>query len=113
MSNRQPLLPFLIRLAITIACGVGLFLLIDYWIADRPVVHVDWLPTRDIDLLAPSWLYLIAVVPAFYLLRILSLTDLSLSQQLVQSTLRSLVVACFAIALARPSWITEQSKVAT
>ena len=49
----------------------------------------------------------------FFLLRVLSLTDLSLAQQLVPSTLRSLVIAGIAIALARPSWITEQSKLAT
>jgi Mg-chelatase subunit ChlD len=102
-----------LRLGLTLACAVGLFFAIDYWIADRPIIHVDWLPTRPLDLLAPQWLLLACIVPAFFLLRILSLTDLSLLQQTVQATLRSLVVAGFAIALARPSWITEQSKVAT
>jgi Ca-activated chloride channel family protein len=104
---------FFLRLGLTAVIGIGLFLAIGNWIDDREIIKVDWLPTRDITLLAPQWLLLAAIVPAFYLLRILSLTDLSLTQQVVQSTLRSLVVVGFAIALARPSWITEQSKVST
>jgi Ca-activated chloride channel family protein len=113
MANPRSTWLFLLRLGITVAAGVGLFFAIDYWIADRPIISVDWLPMRQVDLLAPQWLLLASVVPAFYLLRIVSLTDLSLTQQVVQATLRSMVVAGFAIALARPSWITEQSKVAT
>ena len=111
--NQRSTWIFLLRLGITVAAGVALFFAIDYWIADRPIISVDWLPMRQVDLLAPQWLLLASVVPAFYLLRIVSLTDLSLTQQVVQATLRSMVVAGFAIALARPSWITEQSKVAT
>ncbi len=110
---KRSVLPFFIRLGLTIGFGIGLFFLIQWWIGDRTSIHVDWLPTRPLDLLAPNWLLIASIVPAFYLLRILSLTDLSLAQQILQSTLRSLVVAGFAIALARPSWITEQSKVAT
>ncbi|HEU0037322.1 MAG TPA: VWA domain-containing protein [Kofleriaceae bacterium] len=103
----------LIRLGLTIVAIIGLWLAISYWIDDRTSIHIDWLPMREIDLLAPQWLLLASVVPAFYLLRVVSLTDLSLTQQVLQATLRSLVVAGFAIALARPSWITEQSKVST
>jgi Ca-activated chloride channel homolog len=103
----------LVRIAITAAAVVAIVVALSAWIADQTSLHVDWLPTRSIDLLRPSALYLIAIVPVFYLLRTLSLTDLSLAQQLTQATLRSLVIAGIAIALARPSWITEQSKVAT
>lgn len=113
MANQRSIWMFFLRLGITVACGIGLFFAIDYWIAERPIISVDWLPMRKVDLLAPQWLLLASVVPAFYLLRIVSLTDLSLTQQVVQATLRSMVVAGFAIALARPSWITEQSKVST
>jgi Ca-activated chloride channel homolog len=106
-------IPLFLQLAAMLVAGVVLYLLIDWWIADRPIIHVDWLPMRAVDLLSPQWLLLVAVVPAFYLLRAFSLTDLSLAQQLLQATLRSMVVALFAIALARPSWTTTQSKVAT
>jgi Mg-chelatase subunit ChlD len=109
----------LIRLAIAIGASVGLFFLISSWIGDRTSITLDpdvlrfVMIDRPIDLLAPQWLLLACVVPAFFLLRVLSLTDLSVLQQVVQSTLRSLVVVGVALALARPSWITEQSKVST
>src|SRR5437868_9710945 len=103
----------LIRLSLAIAAAIGLWLGITYWIGDRTSIHIDWIGTRPVDLLAPQWLHLAAIVPAFFVLRVLSLTDLSVLQQVVQATLRSLVVAGVAIALARPSWITEQSKVST
>jgi len=103
----------LIRIAITAAAIVAIVAGLSLWIGERTSLHVDWLPSRPIDLLRPAALYLIAIVPVFYLLRVLSLTDLSLSQQLTQATLRSLVIIGIAIAVARPSWITEQSKVST
>jgi Ca-activated chloride channel homolog len=106
-------LPALIRLAITVAAIAAIGVGISMWIGDHTSLHLDWLPSRPIDLLRPSALYLAAIVPVFYLLRVLSLTDLSLAQQLTQATLRSLVILGIAVALARPSWITQQSKVAT
>jgi Ca-activated chloride channel family protein len=103
----------LVRIAITAAAVVAIAAGLSLWIDGHTSVHVAWLPARPIDLLRPDALYLVAIVPVFYLLRVLSLTDLSLAQQLTQATLRSLVIGGIAIALARPSWITEQSKVAT
>ena len=103
----------MIRLAIAVAAAIGLWLGISHWIDGRTSIHIDWLGEKPIDLLAPQWLQLAAIVPAFFVLRVLSLTDLSILQQVVQASLRSLVVIGVAIALARPSWITEQSKVST
>jgi Ca-activated chloride channel homolog len=103
----------LLRLGLTIIAAAALWFAITAWIGDRSSIHIDWLGTRPIELLSPQWLLLVVVVPAFFLLRVVSLTDLSLAQQILQATLRSLVVTGFAIALARPTWITEQSKVAT
>jgi Ca-activated chloride channel homolog len=105
----------LVRLGLAIATAIGIWVVISIWIGDRTSLSVDlgWLGLRTVDLLAPQWLHLFAVVPALFLLRVLSLTDLSLTQQLLQSTIRSLVIAGIAVALARPSWITEQSKVST
>ncbi|MEP6866418.1 MAG: vWA domain-containing protein, partial [Deltaproteobacteria bacterium] len=102
----------IIRIGIAIAAAVVLWLLISAWIGDRTSLAID-VTSRPIDLLSPQWLHLIAVIPAFYVLRVLSLTDLSLLQQVVQATLRSLVIAGIAIALSRPSWITQTSKVST
>jgi len=102
----------LIRAAIGLAAAAAIWLAIDWMLGDRTSVTLA-LGSRPIDLLAPQWLHLIAVVPAFYVLRVLSLTDLSLAQQVLQATLRSLVVVGLALALSRPSWVTDTNKVAT
>jgi Ca-activated chloride channel family protein len=102
----------LLRLGLAIAAAVAIWIGVDAWIADRTSITLQ-VTQKPIDLLAPQWLHLVAVVPAFFAIRVLSLTDLSLAQQLVQATLRSLVIAGVAIALARPSWITTTSKVST
>nr|HEX4317299.1 VWA domain-containing protein [Kofleriaceae bacterium] len=105
----------IVRVLIAAAIGVAIWVGLDAWIDDRTAIEVVLPvgPDRPITLLSPIWLHLIAVVPVFYLLRVVSLTDLSITQQVFQSTLRALVVAGFAIALARPSWITNTSKVST
>jgi len=103
----------LLRCAMAAAAAVAIFFGVDAWIADRSIIHVTGLGTRPIDLLDPRWLLLISIVPLFYLVRAWSLTDLSVSQQVVQSTLRSVIIAAAAIALARPTWITRDSKIAT
>src|SRR5262245_27252545 len=68
---------------------------------------------EGIELLAPEWLYLLALVPVIFIARVWSLTDLAVSQQLVQATARSLVIAALALALARPADVTESREVAT
>jgi len=102
----------LLRIAIAVGCAVAIWYAIDAWIGTRTSLVVNLGP-RPIELLDPRWLLLVAIVPYFFLLRIVSLTDLSVGQQVVQSTLRSLVIAGLAIALARPSWVTRDSRVAT
>ncbi|HSD88384.1 MAG TPA: VWA domain-containing protein [Kofleriaceae bacterium] len=101
-----------LRILVAIAASVGIYMAIDSFIAGRATVPVD-LGSRPVTLLDPDKLFLVSIVPFIYLLRVLSLTDLSVTQQTVQATLRSLVIAALAIAAARPSWITETSKVAT
>ena len=109
----SPRIALLVRIAVAVAASVALAFVLDAWIGDRTSITISGLGTRPIDLLSPKWLLLASIVPAFFLLRVFSLTDLSILQQVVQATLRSLVVIGFAIALARPSWISEQSKVST
>ena len=103
----------LIRTAIAIAAAVALYLVVDAAIGGRTTIVVTGLGARPIELLDPRWLKLVAVVPFFFLIRVWSLTDLSVIQQVVQAGVRALVVAAAAIALARPTWVTRESKVAT
>jgi Mg-chelatase subunit ChlD len=103
----------IVATAIAAALAVALYLGIDAWLGHRAVVVVRGIGPRPIELLDPRWLALVAIAPFFYLVRRWTLTDLSLAQQLVQATLRSAVIAAAAIALARPTWVTRDSKVAT
>jgi len=98
--------------ALTVAAAIAIYAGLSSWIADRSTIPVD-AGSRPITLLDPDKLLLIAICPFLYLLRMLSLTDLSLLQQTVQATLRSLVIVALAVAASRPSWVTETSKVST
>ncbi|MEZ4368988.1 MAG: VWA domain-containing protein [Kofleriaceae bacterium] len=102
----------LVRLVIAAAVGVALWFAVDAWVDDRAIVVVD-VGARPVEFLDPRWFHLVALAPFFYLIRVWSLTDLSVLQQLVQATLRTLVIAAIGVALARPSWVTRDSKVAT
>ncbi len=86
---------------------------IDTWLDGRSQLTITGVGSRPIDLLAPEWLKLVCVTPFFFVARHWSLTDLSITQQVLQAGLRTLVIAAAALALARPSWITSDSKVAT
>ena len=104
--------PVAIRIGIAVAAAVAIWLGISAWLGDRTSVTIQ-AGSRPVELLAPEWLHLIALAPLFFLVRIASLTDLTIAQQVLQATLRSLVIAALAVALARPSWITRDDRVAT
>ena len=100
------------RIATACAAAVGLWLGVSWLLGARTSVTVP-IAGRPVEFLDPTWFHVIALAPFFFLIRVTSLTDLSMAQQLLQSTLRTLVIAGVGIALARPSWVTHQSKVAT
>ncbi len=103
----------LMRVGVALVAGGLLFYGIDAWVGDRTAVALAGPGSRPIDLLDPAKLRLIAIIPFFFLVRFWSLTDLSITQQIVQAGLRSAVVIALAVALARPSWVTHDTKVAT
>ena len=75
------------------------------------LVHTSW-DDRPVELLQPSWLYLIAIIPYFFVVRTRSLTDVSTIQQYCQTVLRSLVIVAVALTLSRPARTTTDDKVA-
>lgn len=100
-----------------IAAGVAAagLIALGVWLVIGPAgatVTVDW-GSRPVELLDPTYLYLVALVPFFYVVRVFSLTDVSTTQQLVQASLRSLLVVGIAVALARPAWTSRDDKIAT
>jgi Ca-activated chloride channel family protein len=99
--------------AVAAIAAVAIYAAIDVALAGRTMLTIEGVGDRPIDLLAPEWLKLVAVTPFFFVVRHFSLTDLALTQQLLQAGLRSLVIVAAALALARPSWTTKESKVAT
>lgn len=102
----------IVHIVLCAAACIAIWMGISHWIAGRNSIVITP-DARPITFLDPNWFHLVAIAPVFFLLRVISLTDLSLSQQLLQSVLRSLVVAGIAAALARPSWITQDNKIAT
>ena len=102
-----------IRIAGGALCAGLIALAIRIFIDPTDSILSFTLAGRPIEILQPGWLYLAAVVPFFFVVRTLSLTDLSVAQQLVQSVFRSIILIGLALALARPAWTTSDDKVAT
>ncbi|MBZ0236284.1 MAG: VWA domain-containing protein [Deltaproteobacteria bacterium] len=99
--------------ALAVFLAGGIYALVDAWIAGRTVITIAPFGMRPVDLLEPDALKLVAIAPFFFVYLHWSLTDLSFTQQGLQAGLRSLVIAAAALALARPSWVTSDTKVAT
>ncbi|WP_428268352.1 VWA domain-containing protein [Haliangium sp.] len=103
----------LLAIALGVVAAVAIAVAIELLLAPRVrAVVIPW-GERPIELLEPTWLYLCALAPFFFVVRTSSLTDLSLTQQIVQSGVRTLLLAGIALALARPAWTSEDDKVAT
>lgn len=109
VSPARKLLPIGISIAASIAIWIG----IDAWIGNHTSVPIRGLFAGPVELLAPRWLLLLAVIPVLFVVRLASLTDLSRLQQVVQASLRALVISGVALALARPTRITQSSQVST
>jgi Mg-chelatase subunit ChlD len=99
--------------AMALIVSVGIALALRLWVLSSPLVLHGLYRGRDVELLRPGWLYLLCLTPYFWLVAARSLTDLSVAQQALGALLRSLVLAGLAVALARPTAVTEDSKVAT
>ncbi len=102
------------RIGLGVAAG-GVIALLVRWLlgsAAGGMLHIDF-PERPITLLEPSWLYLLALVPYFFVVRAWALTDVSATQQYLSAAWRSVIVGALAVALARPVHTTEDNKVAT
>jgi Mg-chelatase subunit ChlD len=102
-----------IKSALGVLASVVLFVIVRTLLGPNlGTLRIDWFE-RPIDFLQPSWFYLVLVVPYFFVIRTVSLTDVSDFQQYLSTIFRSLVLAGLAIALARPTWTDTDNKVAT
>ncbi|HTE51287.1 MAG TPA: VWA domain-containing protein [Kofleriaceae bacterium] len=103
----------LLRIAVGVVAAGLTAVALHLWLApEEGGIALDW-GDRTIDFLSPTWFYLAALVPYFFVVRTQSLTDVSLAQQYLATGVRSLLVVGLAAALARPVWTTTDDKVAT
>jgi Ca-activated chloride channel family protein len=102
----------LVRLAITLAASAIIFLLVRAFVAGTGSLTIG-LGKHEITLLSPSWFYLLALVPYVFFVVGETLSDLSIGQLILSCVVRSALIAGVALALARPSVVTDDSKVAT
>lgn len=110
---RKPWIGIALRILAGLAAAGAIALIL--WLTvdpGRDTIEIG-LGSRPVTLLEPRWLYLIAIVPFFFVVRAFSLTDVSFTQQYLQAGLRSLIIAGLAIALARPAWTTSDNKIST
>jgi uncharacterized membrane protein len=97
------------RLLVTLAAAAAILLAVkSLVIAGRPTLIV-----RGVEILEPRWFYLAALLPYLWLVRGSSLTDLSIAQQVLSVLVRSALVLGAALALARPTTLADDDKVAT
>ncbi len=108
MKDKSVLLKSFVALVVS-----GLIISLVHTLLERgALTHVEWLE-RPIDFLAPRWFYLAGLLPYFFVVRTLSLTDVSDAQQYLSTGFRCLIVLGIATALARPSWTSSDNKIAT
>lgn len=103
----------LISSAIGVAASVAIAVLIKVLLDPGNGTLAVAVGGRETELLEPQWLYLCAVIPYFFVVRTLSLTDVSLVQQYISTGLRTVLVIGIAVALSRPVWSTTDDKIAT
>ncbi len=80
------------------------------WVS-RGQVSLSWFG-RPVDLLEPGWLLGIALAPMFFVMIAYSLTDVSMAQQILSASLRSVLFGALMVALARPVWTSKEDRIA-
>lgn len=109
---RAPVKRALVGAAIAAAASAALFAAIHLALAGRETLAVRPFG-REVTFLEPAWLELAAVIPFVFWALGVSLSDLSRPQQILVGTVRSLLFVGAAVALARPSTVTDATKIAT
>ena len=104
---------FLLRLAIAAVFAAGIVAAVKYLLLANRATLAFTFAGRDVELLQPRWFYLTALLPYLWLIRSASLSDLSVPQQFLSTTVRSALVLGIATALARPTMVSTDHKVAT
>ncbi len=88
--------------------------LLHLWVGTREGEVLSFtLRGRTLQLLRPQALYALAAIPFLYGALAASLVDFAFKQQVLSASVRALLIATLAIALARPSTVSDRHTVAT
>jgi Mg-chelatase subunit ChlD len=104
---------FWIRLALALVAGGAIFALLHAFVVENPALLHFKYDGREVSVLEPRWLYLLALTPYVFVVVGETLSDLSIPQLILSCLWRSSLIAGLALALSRPSIVSEDSKVAT
>ncbi len=108
---RLPPTRLVVRTLIALLASAGIAALVELLLVRSPPVLL--LGAHEVEFLAPRWFTLLALLPWFPLVLGESLSDLALAQQALAVLLRGTLLAGATIALARPTTLTRESRVAT
>ncbi len=97
-------------LGLALAAGAGIAWWIFSWAGAAPAVEFEG---ETYELLSPIALTLVGLVPLLFFGLSISLADLPRAQRWLGVTLRALLVACLALALARVARTTDATRIST
>jgi Mg-chelatase subunit ChlD len=109
---RREVRNFWLRTAVALGAGALIALAIHAFVVERAPLGFSY-HGRDVSILEPRWFYLLAIVPYVFAVVGETLSDLSIAQLVLACLWRSSLVVGLATALARPSIVSQDSKVAT
>jgi Ca-activated chloride channel family protein len=102
---------FLLGGAATLASVIALFWLLSPWLSGNPL-HFT-LAGQQLTLLEPRGLYALSLLPLVVWAPTWSLSDLSVLRRVLSALLRALIMACLALALARPAQLASSQLTST
>jgi uncharacterized membrane protein len=77
---------------------------------DRVPIVLEWLGEKGYKVKAPEWLLLLLSLPVFWWIRLHSLTDLPIGQQILSVLLRNAILIALALALMQITHVREESE---
>jgi uncharacterized membrane protein len=101
-----------IRVAIAALVSLLIFLAVRTLLVRAAPLDLSW-RGHEITILEPRWFYVLCIIPYVFVVAGVTLSDLSLPQLVLNCLVRSLLIAGLSLALARPSVVSDDSKVAT
>ena len=98
------------RVALGYVIVAGVFTALALAVLQLLPVAMEQLEARGYEMAEPGWLVLLAAIPVLWFVRLHSLTDTPLLQQLVSATVRSAILIALTLGLTRISSVGHESR---